>query len=140
MTVRSALRLAAALTTVALAASVNTARVEAQGSALTRPASPFSAGSVAPSPEAVPRSTSPITTSTSVELLGPRRASSVAGVHVELTSDVPLLPVAAPPRAGRGEALAIVGGAAFVGGLLIGGDAGTLISIGGLAVGVYGLW
>ncbi len=85
-------------------------------------------------------STTPITTSTSVESPGPRRASSVAGVQLQLASDVPLPPVAAPPRAGRGAALAIVGGAAFVAGRLIGEDAGTLISIGGLAVGVYGLW
>ena len=40
----------------------------------------------------------------------------------------------------HGRVAAIVGGAAFVGGLLIGDDAGTAIAIGGLIVGVLGLW
>ncbi|MFN8665987.1 MAG: hypothetical protein U0164_02185 [Gemmatimonadaceae bacterium] len=37
-------------------------------------------------------------------------------------------------------AMSIVGGAAFLGGVIIGGDAGTVIAVGGLGVGVYGLW
>jgi hypothetical protein len=41
---------------------------------------------------------------------------------------------------GQAEALMIVGGAALIGGLVIGGDAGTLISIVGLGVGLYGLY
>ena len=39
-----------------------------------------------------------------------------------------------------GRVLAIVGGAAFVGGLLIDGDAGTAIAVGGLVVGLIGLY
>ena len=38
------------------------------------------------------------------------------------------------------EALMIVGGAAFVAGALIGGDAGTIVMVGGAAVGLYGLY
>lgn len=37
-------------------------------------------------------------------------------------------------------ALMIVGGAAFVAGALIDGDAGTLIMVGGAAIGLYGLY
>lgn len=37
-------------------------------------------------------------------------------------------------------ALMIVGGAALLAGLLIGGDAGTAIAVGGALLGLYGLW
>jgi hypothetical protein len=37
-------------------------------------------------------------------------------------------------------ALMVVGGAAFVAGLIIGGGAGTAIAIGGAAAGLYGLY
>jgi hypothetical protein len=52
----------------------------------------------------------------------------------------------APPRldaaavSGRGTALAIVGGALFVGGLVAGGDAGTAMIVVGAGVGAYGLY
>lgn len=70
----------------------------------------------------------------------PRRDASVAGVRLQVTADAPRPAALAAARSGSGQALAIVGGAAFLGGLIIGGDAGTAIAIGGLAVGVYGLW
>ena len=41
---------------------------------------------------------------------------------------------------GRAETYMIVGGAAFVAGLLIGDDAGTVVMVGGAAVGLYGLY
>jgi hypothetical protein len=34
----------------------------------------------------------------------------------------------------------VVGGAAFVGGLLVGDDAGTAIAVVGLGIGLYGLY
>lgn len=47
-------------------------------------------------------------------------------------------------RVGRGlqqsEKLMIFGGAAFIAGLLIGGDAGTVVAVGGAGVGLYGLY
>ena len=58
----------------------------------------------------------------------------------DLAADAPRPAALAASRSGRGQALAIVGGAAFLGGLLIGDDAGTAIAIGGLAMGIYGLW
>ena len=41
---------------------------------------------------------------------------------------------------GQGVALMVVGGAAMLGGLIIGGDGGTAIAVGGLAVGLVGLY
>ncbi|MFP5353847.1 MAG: hypothetical protein ACLGIK_01630 [Gemmatimonadota bacterium] len=70
----------------------------------------------------------------------PRRDASVAGIRLQVAADAPRPAALAASRSGRGQALAIVGGAAFLGGLLIGDDAGTAIAIGGLAMGIYGLW
>ena len=41
---------------------------------------------------------------------------------------------------GRAETYMIVGGAAFVAGLLIGDDAGTIVMVGGAVIGLYGLY
>jgi hypothetical protein len=41
---------------------------------------------------------------------------------------------------GQPEALMIVGGAAFLAGALIGGDAGTIVMVGGAGIGLYGLY
>lgn len=41
---------------------------------------------------------------------------------------------------GQGVALMVVGGAAMVGGLIVGGGAGDAIAVGGLAVGLIGLY
>jgi len=43
-------------------------------------------------------------------------------------------------RVRRGQTLMIVGGAAFLAGLIIGDDAGTAIAVGGAAIGLYGLY
>jgi hypothetical protein len=43
-------------------------------------------------------------------------------------------------RSRRGMPLMIVGGAAFLAGLIIGDDAGTAIAVGGAAIGLYGLY
>jgi len=46
----------------------------------------------------------------------------------------------AQSRTRRGQTLMIVGGAAFLAGLIIGDDAGTAIAVGGAAIGLYGLY
>jgi hypothetical protein len=46
----------------------------------------------------------------------------------------------ATPNKNQSAALMFVGGAAFLGGLIIDDDAGTVIAIGGLIVGLYGLY
>ncbi|MCC6928011.1 MAG: hypothetical protein IT359_03360 [Gemmatimonadaceae bacterium] len=89
----------------------------------------------APSRPATPAAESRATPET-----GPRVRATIAGLDVR-QGDAPLTPpVVASPRATRGMALTIVGSAAFLGGVIIGGDAGTVIAVGGLGVGVYGLW
>lgn len=65
------------------------------------------------------------------ELLAPAPAVDSAGITSE---------IAMQRRTGRGTALAIVGGALFVGGLIAGGDAGTLMVVAGAGIGAYGLY
>jgi hypothetical protein len=43
-------------------------------------------------------------------------------------------------RTRRGQTLMIVGGAAFLAGLIIGDDAGTAVAVGGAVIGIYGLY
>ncbi|HEU4720932.1 MAG TPA: hypothetical protein VFS59_06175 [Gemmatimonadaceae bacterium] len=71
---------------------------------------------------------------------GPTAESARAGV-TQQTSDE-LRPAAQTRRAGFGQpvALMVVGGAALLTGLIIGGDAGTVIAVGGALVGLYGLY
>lgn len=40
----------------------------------------------------------------------------------------------------RGTTYMIVGGAMLIGGLVIGDDAGTIVALGGLGIGIYGLY
>jgi hypothetical protein len=71
---------------------------------------------------------------------GPTVAAARAAVHRvsnDATRQVPTLRV---QRVTRSETLMIVGGAIFLAGAIIGDDAGTIIMIGGAAVGIYGLY
>jgi hypothetical protein len=74
---------------------------------------------------------------------GPSRQGAIAGVRV---SERQVIDVgAAVPQQGirsRGKPISfmITGAAAFIGGLLIGDDIGTVIAVGGLGLGVYGLY
>ena len=65
------------------------------------------------------------------------QAASVAVRHID---DNTLAP--APRRGGNapGVPLMVVGGAAIIGGLVVGGGAGGAIAVGGLLVGLYGLY
>jgi len=60
----------------------------------------------------------------------------------EPTSHELKITTAAARRAGYGQpvALMVVGGAALLTGLIISGDAGTVIAVGGALVGLYGLY
>jgi hypothetical protein len=71
---------------------------------------------------------------------GPTAEAARAGVTRE-TSDE-LRPAAQQRRAGLGQpiALMVVGGAALLTGLIIGGGAGTVIAVGGALIGLYGLY
>ena len=62
-----------------------------------------------------------------------------AVAHVRTSADGPAPPVVQGSRE-SGRTMMLVGGVAFLGGLLIGDNAGTAIAIGGLAVGVWGFY
>jgi len=72
---------------------------------------------------------------------GPRIEGARVGVRSAVASaavNAPMVPHMKQSR--RGKTLMIVGGAALLGGAIIGGDAGTIVMLGGLGVGVYGLY
>jgi hypothetical protein len=67
----------------------------------------------------------------------------VAGIRVASDANTPLEVNAMAAQGlhkGQGVALMAVGGVGLVAGLLIGDDAGTAVAIGGLAVGLVGLY
>ena len=69
--------------------------------------------------------------------------SDVAGINTQSDSKAPLVVSSAAAEGlhqGEGIALMAVGGAGLVAGLLIGGNAGSAVAIGGLAVGLVGLY
>lgn len=73
----------------------------------------------------------------------PSRGAAVAGVRtdaVEVKHEVGAIMQRSTRSRTAPTTLMIVGGAMFLGGLLIGDDVGTAIAVGGLAVGVYGLF
>ncbi|HEX9055218.1 MAG TPA: hypothetical protein VF830_09950 [Gemmatimonadales bacterium] len=71
-------------------------------------------------------------------------APTLAATRLGFSADeqAPLAVNASAARMGRreGRALALVGGAAVIAGILIGEDAGTVIAIGGAGIGLYGLY
>jgi hypothetical protein len=71
---------------------------------------------------------------------GPSRSASVAGIVVSAAARPVAEPAPAPMTRAKSRAFMIVGGVAFIGGLLVGDTAGTAIAIGGLGLGVYGLY
>lgn len=82
-----------------------------------------------------------------VDVAVPPRTSSgptvdAASVAVRRPVSQELVVNNAPRRAGYGQpvALMVVGGAALLAGLIIGGGAGTAIAVGGAVVGLYGLY
>ena len=72
---------------------------------------------------------------------GPTLDAARSGVTQESSNELKVS-AAAQRRAGLGQpvALMVVGGAALLTGLIIGGDAGTVIAVGGALVGLYGLY
>lgn len=69
--------------------------------------------------------------------------SRIALVEHTRYADVPAVgtvSAVAQSRMRRGQTLMIVGGAAFLAGLIIGDDAGTAIAVAGAGIGIYGLY
>ena len=83
-----------------------------------------------------------VTASVQAPAAGPTLDAATVGIHRDATQSA-TAPTNATPAVHHGDqptALMIVGGAAFLAGAIIGGDAGTIIMVGGAAVGLYGLY
>lgn len=74
---------------------------------------------------------------------GPRLGANRAGIQAALVVAPAARALALPQPAiarKRGVPQMIIGGAAILGGALIGNDAGTIVMLGGLGYGLYGLY
>ncbi|MGQ0642235.1 MAG: hypothetical protein ACT4P6_15920 [Gemmatimonadaceae bacterium] len=85
------------------------------------------------------------TTVTAANRLDAKQVGITRGALVEHARRVETAPARATAalaqsRVRRGQTLMIVGGAAFLAGLIIGDDVGTAIAVGGAIVGIYGLY
>jgi hypothetical protein len=113
-------------TSLALAAAIAPAALSAQSTTALAPVTPAPAVALAPAPSSS------------------MARADVAGIQVKSDANAPLAlnsTVAAEGlHQGEGVALMAVGGAGLIAGLLIGDSAGTAVAIGGLAVGLVGLY
>jgi hypothetical protein len=73
-------------------------------------------------------------------LLPEGTATLLAPASAEATKSADGQPALLAQRRGSGTGLIIAGGALFVAGLLVGGDAGTVLAVTGAAIGAYGLY
>lgn len=73
--------------------------------------------------------------------VGPTARGMIAGVQAPEVASAEILATAQQQRSmGSSKALMIVGGAAFLAGLIIGDDVGSVLAVGGAVVGLYGLY
>lgn len=115
---------------LALAVPLTQARAQAMVEAPARAVAPVVVETVAPAAEAVTSATP-----ASVALAG---AVALREVRRDLSRGPAV--AAGGGGIGRPEALMLIGVAAIVGGELVGGTGGHIVSLGGLAVGLYGLY
>ncbi len=93
---------------------------------------------------AAPTAQAPVTVApaeVAAPIAGPRLDQGRSGIAAvrEAASTAPT-PVPQEISRRRGVPQMIIGGAAILGGAVIGGDAGSIISVGGLVYGLYGLY
>jgi hypothetical protein len=93
---------------------------------------PRLAAAQTPAPSSVPASAS--------APAGPTLAAARISFSTEDPAPLAMNPAAARMSRREGRIFALVGGAAVITGVLIGGDAGTVIAIGGAGLGLYGLY
>ena len=118
---------------LALAAVVAPGAMYAQGAAALAPTSPVPVLAIQSAPGAAMPAASPAPAS--------MIRADVAGIRADSKAPLEVSSAAAEGlHQGEGVALMAVGGAALVAGLLIGQGAGTAVAIGGLAVGLVGLY
>jgi hypothetical protein len=121
-------------TSLALGAAVLAGPAHAQSVAQTAAPAADSAAA-APSRTPVPTAAAPSA--------GVARDALVAGVQAPAAAPAGTeMAQAGVTRATRGQAqaLMLVGGAALIVGLVVGGDAGTIFALGGAGIGLYGLY
>jgi hypothetical protein len=97
---------------------------------------------VAPAPVATAQST-PSATPDVAPAPGPRVSAARVGISPLARRDVTVTPApilqSQESRRRSGQMLTIIGGAIFVAGLIIDDDVGTIVALGGLGLGIYGL-
>ena len=98
---------------------------------------PAAAQTPAPSPAAAAAPTTSFAPTTS---LAPTLAATHLGFSAEDHAPLTVNASAASMGAREGKAAAIVGAAVVVIGLVVGGDSGTVIAIGGAGLGLFGLY
>ena len=82
----------------------------------------------------------PAATRTSQASAGASMVGLRSAVHGQENTSLALTAAPSNANLGQSRAMMIVGGAALVTGAIIGGDAGTLIMVGGAVIGLYGLY
>ena len=133
MHARSRIALTAAVTALALCVSPRSALSQ---QVITSPATASpTASSLALTPQ-----TPPADVTTPAPSAGPTMDAARAGVTQQTSAELKTAAQARRRGMGQPVALMVVGGAALLTGLIIGGDAGTVIAVGGALVGLYGLY
>jgi hypothetical protein len=110
----------------------------AAGLALAAAARPAAAQQPVPAPVTTPAGASRAAGTPAT--LGPTFAAAQFGMRQDVSAPTAVNPSAFKTSRREGRILALVGGAALITGLLIGDDAGTVIAVGGAAIGLYGLY
>ena len=127
-------RIARSATIAALALCVSAA------TALSQQVVPPPAASPTTSTLALAPQTPPSDVAAPTPSAGPTMDAARAGVTQQTSSELKTAAQARRRGMGQPVALMVVGGAALLTGLIIGGDAGTVIAVGGALVGLYGLY
>ena len=99
---------------------------------------PVRAQDVSLAPQPAPRTDS--AAAAPVAQAGPTSASASVAVHSRDAVSRDPMPAAPKNSFDKGVPLMIVGVAAILGGIVVGSDAGHIISVGGVVVGLYGLY
>lgn len=108
----------------------------------TSAAAPFQIEPVSPVTQPAPAAApAPSSTEAPATPAGPSMDAATAGIHAHIAADATTHEADRHGGGlGTGGALMIVGGAALIIGLIIGGGAGLVVAIAGAALGLYGLF
>ncbi len=98
----------------------------------------------APAPHDAPGASAQVATAPGGPLARTVRAGIAPGLHGVAEAEAATGRVNVPPQPAnlrrRGMPQMLIGGAAMLGGLIIGDDVGTVVALGGLGFGLYGLY